>query len=282
MNEIKEKISKNLPLVVAGVIFTYIIGSLVVVGITQLLLTGKYTMSLMTAVTQFGFLLLPTFFLSKKIPIEFHDLFRLGNGIKLKYLLPALVGFVGIQLFASGFSELQKLIIPEFLVDFYNTLESTIREQYKSLIFVDNIQGLLISLFVIALTPAICEEMFFRGLFQRGYEEITNNKKAIFYSAIVFAIVHINPIDIVALFIIGVFLGTLAFKSQSILLSILIHFLNNALAVFVLYYENETSSNLSTLEPIWAIIYTIAGALILSSSFYMLLKDKNTVNTELY
>ncbi len=275
MDELKNRIAGKLPLIVAGVIFIFLAGSITVVGITQLFTNYKYTMSLMTAFTQFGFLLLPALLFSKRLPIEFSDLFRLKTGIKLKHLIPALIGFVGIQIFASGFSELQKLIMPEFMADIYSKIEIAIREQYKTLIFLDSFWGIILSLFVIAVTPAICEEMFFRGLFQRGYEHITSYKKAIFYSALVFAIVHLNPIDIVPLFVIGVFLGTLAYKSKSIYLSMLIHFLNNSLAVFVIYYESKTASNLSTLEPVMAIIYTVLGATLIAASFYLLFKKED-------
>ncbi len=51
----------------------------------------------------------------------------------------------------------------------------------------------------------------------------------------IFGLFHLNPFDIVALAGLGIFLGLLRYRSQSLLLPILAHFLNNAMAVFAAY-----------------------------------------------
>jgi len=94
--------------------------------------------------------------------------------------------------------------------------------------------GLLTSIVVFALVPAICEEFAFRGFILSGLLHERRVRSAILLSALMFGFLHVLLSLFQQLFnatLLGVVLGLLAVRSKSILPGIVFHFINNALAV---------------------------------------------------
>jgi sodium transport system permease protein len=94
--------------------------------------------------------------------------------------------------------------------------------------------GLLTSLFLFALMPAICEEFAFRGFILSGLEHQHRVRSAILLSALMFGFLHVLLSLFQQLFnatLLGVVLGLLAVRSRSILPGIVFHVLNNSWAV---------------------------------------------------
>lgn len=103
------------------------------------------------------------------------------------------------------------------------------------------IRGLLLNIFLIALVPAVSEELFFRGLLQRYFAQWTKNKHiAIWLIAFIFSAVHIQFYGFVPRMLLGAYFGYLLVWSGSIWLPVIAHFVNNA-ATIVLYflYQNQ-------------------------------------------
>lgn len=113
---------------------------------------------------------------------------------------------------------------------------------------------LISNLFVIALLPAIGEELFFRGIVQKQYEELSRNRTAaIVLTAFLFSALHMQFFGFIPRLMLGIFLGYLYVWSHSLWLPILAHFINNAGAVILtwLFTRNNTQLNPDTigLEP---------------------------------
>ncbi|MFQ5825109.1 MAG: lysostaphin resistance A-like protein [bacterium] len=90
-----------------------------------------------------------------------------------------------------------------------------------------------INLFVTAVILAgIIEEMLFRGLLQKALERKVEVPYAIFFSALFFALVHLAP-WLIQVLILGMILGYLAWRSNSIFPSIILHCMNNAYALIL-------------------------------------------------
>ena len=89
----------------------------------------------------------------------------------------------------------------------------------------------------IAITPAIFEEIIFRGILQKGLLRNTVPKTAIIVSSLMFMLMHVSVENLVFTFVCGLLLGFMAYKSGSIIPSMAFHFVNNAFAVFGLYYS---------------------------------------------
>lgn len=85
----------------------------------------------------------------------------------------------------------------------------------------------------------IFEEMLFRGFFQKAWETYFSPAWAIAVSAVLFAVVHLNPWWLFQILLLGLLLGYVAFKSDSVIPTIFIHVLNNAIAVIFLKIPDE-------------------------------------------
>jgi len=90
----------------------------------------------------------------------------------------------------------------------------------------------LIGLFVIAIAPGICEEVMFRGTMMSAYDTL-GYKKSILITAILFGLFHFNIMNLIGPIFLGVILGFLVHKTNSIYASILGHTLNNAIALTI-------------------------------------------------
>jgi sodium transport system permease protein len=85
---------------------------------------------------------------------------------------------------------------------------------------------------VFALAPAFCEEILFRGFLMRFYESY-GKVVAVVATALLFAVFHLDPFKIVSVLFMGIVLGYLLIRTNSIYNSMLAHFLNNALALVI-------------------------------------------------
>ena len=102
--------------------------------------------------------------------------------------------------------------------------------------FNNPLQYLLI-LVVMAVLPAIGEEFIFRGILQRvlgGW--FKNVHVGIFVAAFLFSAMHVQFFGFFPRFFLGLLLGYVYLYSGSLLLPILIHFLNNASAITISYF----------------------------------------------
>lgn len=88
------------------------------------------------------------------------------------------------------------------------------------------------SLFVVGLAPGICEEVMFRGTILSSYERL-GRKKAIIYSSILFGLFHFNIYNFIGPAFLGLVLGIMVYKSNSIFTGMIGHSLNNSIAMTI-------------------------------------------------
>ena len=96
--------------------------------------------------------------------------------------------------------------------------------------------GFVIELFAVALLPAVFEELFFRGVM---LSELTKYGKsfAICASAVFFALSHGSAEQMMYSFVYGLIFGYAVVKTGSLMLGMIMHFVNNALSCTVIYLE---------------------------------------------
>lgn len=115
--------------------------------------------------------------------------------------------------------------------------------------------------FVIAVTPAVCEEMLFRGLIYHSMKERYRASVAIAIVAVLFGVYHMSLVKFIPTGLLGLVLCYVVHKTGSIYPSMMMHFINNALSVLVTYYPER-------IERICPILYqesmSASEALILS------------------
>lgn len=127
-------------------------------------------------------------------------------------------------------------------------------------VVVDSGSDLALTLVFVALIPAVAEEYLFRGNIARGLSK-NGYFFAILVSSALFALMHGNPLQLVHQFILGVACAVLYFSTRSLVPSMLLHFLNNAAALVIGYFENMGKPiNL----PVWGWIITCIAGLVVT------------------
>ena len=98
---------------------------------------------------------------------------------------------------------------------------------------------LFANLLAIAVVPAICEELLFRGVLLTWLKDSFRNKHlAVWLSAIVFSAIHIQFLGFFPRMLLGVYLGYLFLWTGSLWTAIIAHFLNNAVLVVAAFLYN--------------------------------------------
>ncbi len=93
-----------------------------------------------------------------------------------------------------------------------------------------SIEALFIS---VALMPAICEELFYRGLVFRSFAARMPLRYAVIFSSALFAAAHFNVYEILPLFALGVVLALTMQATGTLIAAMIVHFANNALTIVV-------------------------------------------------
>lgn len=114
------------------------------------------------------------------------------------------------------------------------------------------------TLIVLALLPAIGEELLFRGVLARALV-VRSAILAIVVSAVVFSAYHLNPVQMAGTFPLGLALGVLAVRSHSIVPGMITHVLNNAIVLVLSRVEMPSVTTLLTRHADGALVG--AGAL---------------------
>ena len=98
------------------------------------------------------------------------------------------------------------------------------------------IGSLSLNLLVIALLPALGEELLFRGVIQQLFQAwIKNYHWAIWITAFIFSSIHFQFFGFLPRFVLGLLLGYLFVYTRNLWVPILIHFVNNASSIIVYY-----------------------------------------------
>lgn len=104
------------------------------------------------------------------------------------------------------------------------------------------VPGIGIALAVLVVAP-VFEEALLRGLLTRGYLRRTTPFKAILFSGLIFGAMHLYPIHVFIASIVGFCLGYVYYRTRSLGLVILIHFINNAASYYFGMQENVPDSS---------------------------------------
>lgn len=94
-------------------------------------------------------------------------------------------------------------------------------------------------LVLIALLPAVCEELMYRGYIFTAMKQRMPLARAIVLVSFLFGFSHLSFIKLLPTMLLGVAFAYAVEKTDSIFASSLMHFLNNGLSVFVLYYGTK-------------------------------------------
>ncbi len=177
---------------------------------------------------EWGLILLPMAYVRSR-NLSFQKAFRL-NAIPLPLFFWSVVIGLGIAILGDELDRLMSLIVPppEFLQNLANAMK------------INNLTDLLTLTFGAVFAAAFVEESIFRGLLQQSIERHNNVTMAVIYSSLAWTIIHGILFWYIQIFLLGIILGLLAWRSNSIVPALVAHAMNNALAL--LLYNVDTQS----------------------------------------
>lgn len=185
------------------------------------------------AITQVMIICLP-FLFAYYIKTDFKKTFSLQK-VNLKQILG------GILIWMGGFV-LINLITQITLYLFPQNME--VAEALTDAIIIKD--NLVLNLAIVALMPAICEEIFFRGFIFTSFKGKSSSKIAIITSGIFFGFMHMDFLRIIPTSILGIIFAYTVYKSESIFIAMILHFINNSIAVLVSHYPNSELVKMSS------------------------------------
>jgi membrane protease YdiL (CAAX protease family) len=233
------------------------------------LLVGVLTA--LTSIISFGIVLLVGF---RKTKRKFNEVFKF-NKVSSFLWIAIIVFMTGFVIVTSETDNLLNYILP--MPEMFRSVFETLMAE----------QIFIIAIISVGIIPAFAEELFFRGLILDGLKNNYSKRKAIIISALLFGIIHLNPWQFYGGFIIGLISAWICIETNSILLSIYIHFFNNVLYTITVKYKELIpikgfNNNFATpvdFQPLW---FDLTGLVILLIGIIMLIKGIKKAKTGAY
>ena len=207
------------------------------------------------------------------------------NALDLREAGMFLLGMIPLIILLQNFLYVQNYLIQKladsntffmYLKKSLDQVDKLLSESYGDLMKANNFFEVILIVFVTSFIPAICEEVFFRGFVQKSFEQKLKPLIAIFLTAMFFGIYHFNPYGLIALVALGVYFGYAVYQTDSIFVSMILHFFNNFLAVvLVLIFGNEELLNSNVTDEKGIIMQVVSFiSLLVFFVFYLILINR--------
>lgn len=188
---------------------------------------------------------LPAFLLARghsSAPLPFLRVRRIDGGA----VLLGIVGVAALIPLTQWLGSINELLP---LPDWIRAMEEAQKQLLERTLLRET--NLIFNLAVLAVTPAICEELFFRGYVQRQAERSLGAIGGIVFSGLVFGAYHLRPTQIIPLTLVGLYLAYLTWHYRSLWPAIVGHFAFNGFAVVIgAIVSREGGLNLEEVENI--------------------------------
>lgn len=233
------------------------------------------------AFTSFGGFVMSSFVIMQVFQQNPWQFMHLDKTPSARFLLGGAILFFSLMPLIQQILEWNQWIFKDLsgpVADIFNNMEKQNNRMYE-LLLKDNTGGMLwINLLVMALIPAIGEEIFFRGVLFRIIENWTGKPHAaVWLTSVFFAVIHFQIFKILPMAIMAGLFGYLLYFSRSLWPGIILHFLNNAI-VIVAHSMKQSGYNYAWLDDqytfpwIWVLVGSVVGVAV----FWYLNRNKET------
>ncbi|MDR3011292.1 MAG: CPBP family intramembrane metalloprotease [Sphingobacterium sp.] len=198
------------------------------------------------------------------------------------YVFFAMLAFMPLMSLIGHWNE--SLQLPDNMQSVQRWMEQSEKDSgdlVRGIIMESNIFGFLFNIIVLALIPAIGEELLFRGVLQNIVGRWLGNPHLIIWIvAIIFSAIHLQFFGFIPRMLLGAFFGYLYLWSKNILLPIFGHFVNNAGATVMSFYyarqgKNYDELNAFELQSWWIYLVGFIFTLIFVFLFYRSTQKEN-------
>lgn len=205
-------------------------------------------LKLIQTVSEIGTFILPALFLAYAFDASASRYLKLDkktDGISVVLVFILLIAAVPAINFLGELNS--RLQLPEWLAGLERQMkasEDQAAQLTEKFLVIHSPLQFIFAMIMIAVLPALGEELLFRGILQRIFSEWSRNKHTgIWATAILFSAMHMQFYGFVPRMLLGVLLGYLFLWSGSLWLPIIAHFINNGAAVIASYlYKQDTIS----------------------------------------
>ena len=150
----------------------------------------------------------------------------------------------------------QQMVLPTWLSgveEWMKNKEAEAEWLTKQFMSVTTVSGLLVNLLLMAVLPALSEEITFRGVLQRllNFQLSTfNSHLAIWLTAIIFSAIHMQFYGFVPRMLMGALFGYMMVWTGSLWVPMLMHFVNNGMAVLLYFIANRAHWDMDKVDAI--------------------------------
>ena len=144
----------------------------------------------------------------------------------------------GINLLADWNSRIDLPECLDSIEQFLKQQEETAAALTERFLQADNIGGLLLNIALLALLPALAEELSFRGTLQQVLTK-SQIHTAVWFTAILFSAIHMQFYGFIPRMLMGAMFGYVFVWSGSLWVPIVMHFTNNGMAVLAYYLVSD-------------------------------------------
>jgi uncharacterized protein len=195
------------------------------------------------------------------------------------YLLSSLVLISSIPWMNMVIEWNAEINLPFSLEVVFKALEEAAMRSTEIMLQGDGFSTLLINILLLALVPALGEEIFFRGLIQGMIYKYSRNKHlAVIVAAFLFSAIHFQFYGFVPRMLLGAFFGYLVIYTNSIWPAVWAHFLNNSMAVvsyFILGNDISGIDDLGSKEQ--NAVFILVSIVISGMLMYLLFRKSKRV-----
>lgn len=166
-------------------------------------------------------------------------------GIKMNQAGLVLLIMIASLFVSASLSYFNDIIpIPASWRSLFDKWEKSYNEMAAAIISLNNTFEFILALIIMAFLPALCEETLFRGGLQNFLTRSTKTPwLSILIVSLIFSAVHFSYYGFLSRLFLGIILGIIYQYSGKLWLSIMAHFINNALAITLLYiYKTQGKS----------------------------------------
>jgi CAAX protease family protein len=166
----------------------------------------------------------------------------------------------------------RRLLEKTTILDWAGDLGSSMERMIQLFLTMPSPWELFFSILVMAVVPAIGEELVFRGIVQQNLEKAFRKPHlAIWLTAFIFALAHFQMELLFGIFLLGALLGYLFYWTGNLWVPIMGHFINNAFQVMGVYFyaDKFVGTDLETEPQLPLGIIIISIIFVLTLGFYL-------------
>ena len=193
------------------------------------------SLKILTLCSQIGTFLVPSLFIFwrfKKIPLHVNEMDKKG----IFYLIIPFLILLGFSQLLVQFSlYIGYDFFPDTIVT-YLEKEQLFNTKIQDYFVTKSIINLLVNVGLMAILPAVAEELFFRGILQPLFIKLTKKKWwGILITSVIFSLLHFQIDHLLAILFASVILGLVYENKMNIYLNMLLHFAFNTFSLLSLF-----------------------------------------------